>query len=166
MRESITISIRPTSLFTCTRAVFNLFHTDHHQPDTTLPQLEHIYAVLAARICGPRHALHFPSQTSVFFASAFFFFFFFCTQRLRLPGRRQLDEMLYPPDCWEEALKHFRFSSILRTAADRCSKRRLPGLVSSLYSRQLTRPHYITIRLPLKVILPEHNHTQSKPQTS
>lgn len=50
--------------------------------------------------------------------------------------------------------------------ADRCSKRRLPGLVSSLYSRQLTHPHYITIRLPLKVILPEHNHTQSKPQTS
>lgn len=40
------------------------------------------------------------------------------------------------------------------------------GLVSSLYSRQLTYPHYITIRLPLKVILPEHNHTQSKPQTS
>lgn len=42
----------------------------------------------------------------------------------------------------------------------------LPGLVSSLYSCRLTRPHYITIRLPLKVIPPEHNHTQSKPQTS
>ncbi|CAG09321.1 unnamed protein product [Tetraodon nigroviridis] len=89
------------------------------------------------------------------------------SQRLKLPGRRQLDEMWYPPDYWEkEALKYFRFSSILMTAADRCSKRRLPGLVSSLYSRQLTHPHYITIRLPLKVILPEHNHTQSKPQTS
>ena len=66
----------------------------------------------------------------------------------------------------EEALKYFRFSSILSVLADRCSKRRLPGLVSSLYSRRLTHPHYITIRLPLKVILPEHNHTQSKPQTS
>lgn len=94
-------------------------------------------------------------------------FFFHCRQRPRLPGRRQLDEILCPPDYWEkEALKYFRFSSILMMPADRCSKRRLPGLVSSLYSRQLTHPHYITIRLPLKVILPEHNHTQSKPQTS
>lgn len=64
------------------------------------------------------------------------------------------------------ALKYFRFSPMLTTPADRCSKRQLPGLVSSLYSRQLTHPHYITIRLPLKVILPEHNHTQSKAQTS
>lgn len=79
----------------------------------------------------------------------------------------QLDEFSYPPIYWEkEALKYFRFSSILMTLADRCSKRRLPGLVSSLYSCQLTHPHYITIRLPLKVILSEHNHTQSKPQTS
>lgn len=79
----------------------------------------------------------------------------------------QLDEISYLPVYWEkEALKYFRFSSILMTPADRCSKRRLPGLVSSLYSCQLTHPHYITIRLPLKVILAEHNHTQSKPQTS
>lgn len=79
----------------------------------------------------------------------------------------QLDEISYPPVYWEkEALKYFRFSSILTVPADRCSKRRLPGLVSSLYSCRLTHPHYITIRLPLKVILPEHNHTQSKPQTS
>lgn len=79
----------------------------------------------------------------------------------------QLDEISYPPVYWEkEALKYFRFPSILMVPADRCSKRRLPGLVSSLYSRRLTHPHYITIRLPLKVILLEHNHTQSKPQTS
>lgn len=79
----------------------------------------------------------------------------------------QLDEISYPPVYWErEVLKYFRFSSILMVLVDRCSKRRLPGLVSSLYSCRLTLPHYITIRLPLKVILPEHNHTQSKPQTS
>lgn len=80
---------------------------------------------------------------------------------------RATHEILYPPVYWKmAALKYFRFSSILTTPADRCSKRQLPGLVSSLYSCQLTHPHYITIRLPLKVILPEHNHTQSKPQTS
>lgn len=79
----------------------------------------------------------------------------------------QLDEISYPPVCREKkALKYFRFSSVLTVPVDRCSKRRLPGLVSSLYSCRLTLPHYITIRLPLKVILPEHNHTQSKPQTS
>lgn len=71
------------------------------------------------------------------------------------------------PTCWaREALEYFRFSSALVVPVDRCSKRQLPGLVSSLYPRRLTHPHYITIRLPLKVILPEHNHTQSKPQTS
>lgn len=75
----------------------------------------------------------------------------------------QLDEILYPPVYWQkEALKYFRFSSILMMSVDRCSKRRLPGLVSSLYSCQLTHPHYITIRLPLKVILPEHNQKHNQ----
>lgn len=66
----------------------------------------------------------------------------------------------------EGGFEIFQILLYTRIYTDRCSKRRLPGLVSSLYSCQLTHPHYITIRLPLKVILPEHNHTQSKPQTS
>lgn len=49
MRESITISVRPTSSFTCTPAVFNLFQTDHHQRDTTLPSFDQIYAALLAK---------------------------------------------------------------------------------------------------------------------
>lgn len=155
MRESITISIRPTSPFTCAPAVFNLFHTDHHQIINVWP------ALAAKRLV----VFLFSITNKSLFASALFFFH--CRQRPRRPGRGQLDEIVCPPDYWEkEALKYFRFSSILMMPADRCSKRRLPGLVSSLYSRQLTHPHYITIRLPLKVILPEHNHTQSKPQTS
>lgn len=52
-----------------------------------------------------------------------------------------------------EVLKYFRFSSMLSVPVDRCHNRQLPSLVSSLYSCQLTHPHYITIRLPLKVIL-------------
>ena len=76
-------------------------------------------------------------------------------------------KILYPTVYWEkEVLKYFRFCSTLAMRADRSSKRRMPGFISSLYSCQLTHPHYITLRLPLKVILPEHNHTQSKPQTS
>lgn len=167
MRESITISGRPTSSFTCTPAVFNLFQTDHHQRDTTLPSFDQIFAALPAKRLIKFVFNH--KQVSSFASASFFLIFLLlsCSQRPRLPGREQLDEILYLPDYWEkEALRYFRFSSILTMPADRCSKRRLPGLVSSLYSRQLTHPHYITIRLPLKVILPEHNHTQSKPQTS
>lgn len=94
-------------------------------------------------------------------------FLLYLTAQAASSVSEQLDEISCPPVYWErEAVKYFRFSSILMVPADRCSKRRLPGLVSSLYSCRLTHPHYITIRLPLKVILPEHNHTQSKPQTS
>lgn len=89
------------------------------------------------------------------------------TARAASSASEQLDEISYPPVYWEKkALKYFRFFSMLMVPVDRCSKRRLPGLVSSLYSCRLTHPHYITIWLPLKVILAEHNHTQSKPQTS
>lgn len=51
-----------------------------------------------------------------------------------------------------EVLKYFRFSSMLSMPVDRCHNRQLPSLVSSLYACRLTHPHYITIRLPLKVI--------------
>lgn len=94
-------------------------------------------------------------------------FLLYPTARAASSASEQLDEISYPPVYWEkEVLKYFKFSSTLMVPADRCSKRWLPGLVSSLYSCRLTHPHYITIRLPLKVILTEHNHTQSKPQTS
>lgn len=93
----------------------------------------------------------------------------YCIRRVRLPGAPRSSSMKYRVHLyiWEkEVLKYIRFSSTLMVPADRCSKCWLPGLVSSLYSRWLTHPHYITIRLPLKVILLEHNRTQSKAQTS
>lgn len=94
-------------------------------------------------------------------------FLLYSIAQAALSASEQLNEIPYPLVHWEkEALKYFRFCSALTAPVDRCSKRQLPGLFSSLYSCRLTHPHYITIRLPLKVILTEHNHAQSKPQTS
>lgn len=128
-----------------------------------------VYFIVIAIIVydsGKKHIAQHWSQTG---GSTCLCFVSYCTRRLRLPQVLLSSSMrshihLYIGQ--KEALKYFRFSSILLVLVDRCSKRRLPGLVSSLYSCRLTHPHYITIRLPLKVILPEHNHTQSKPQTS
>lgn len=174
MRESITISIRPTYPFTCAPAVFNLFLTDHHQRDTTLSEFDHVSAVLAAEMliswCTPAaRVLYFQfsvtNKCSVCLHLVLFLFFaskgsacleggrsMRCCIHLTI-GRRRLwnisDSPLYS---WRQRIDALNAG---------CR-----GLVSSLYSRQLTYPHYITIRLSLKVILPEHNHTQSKPQTS
>lgn len=81
MRESITISVRPTSSFTCTPAVFNLFQTDHHHPDTTLPSFGQIYTALPTKRLIKFVFNH--KQVS-FFASALFFFY--CYLAVRGPG--------------------------------------------------------------------------------
>lgn len=155
MRESITISIRPTYPFTCAPAVFNLFHTDHHQRDTTLSEFDHVSAVLACwnanpvmYPCSPCFILSIFCHKQVLCLSPPCFIFIFCIQRLSLPGRRQVDEMLHPADYWEkEALKYFRFSSILMTPADRCSKRRLPRpcLITVLPPADISSLYYNTV---------------------
>lgn len=64
-------------------------------------------------------------------------------------------------------LKYFTFSPIhMAPSGSMVEMWLMPRLGSSLYSCRRTLPHYTAIHLALKVTPSEHNHTESKPQTS